>query len=115
MNKRFKGMAALAGFVVGTTAAHATFFGGVDAGALWESNFTGATGGITASSVLMGVYSGYVGAYKGFDKNRGAWVGLPDFAEFFHANASLAGLTGHQSSLFFVGSKRNGKHRTRRP
>ena len=75
MSKRFKGMAALAGFVVGTTAAHATFFGGVDAGALWESNFTGATGGITASSVLMGVYSGYVGAYKGFDKNRGAWVG----------------------------------------
>lgn len=74
MNKRFRGWAAVAGFVVGTGAAHATFFGGVDAGALWESNFTGATNGILASSVLMGVYSGYVGAYKGFDKNRGAWV-----------------------------------------
>ena len=74
MSKRFRALVSVAGFIVGTSVAHATFFGGVDAGALWESNFTGATGGILASSVLMGVYSGYVGAYKGFDKNRGAWV-----------------------------------------
>ncbi len=74
MSKRFRALVSVAGFIVGTSVAHATFFGGVDAGALWESNFTGATGGIVASSVLMGVYSGYVGAYKGFDKNRGAWV-----------------------------------------
>ena len=74
MSKRFRALVSVAGFIVGTSVAHATFFGGVDAGALWESNFTEATGGIVASSVLMGVYSGYVGAYKGFDKNRGAWV-----------------------------------------
>lgn len=67
-------MAAL-GWGLGFGVAHAVVFGGVDAGALWESNFTGATGSLTAQSELMGVYSGYVGAYKGFDKNRGAWVG----------------------------------------
>ncbi|WP_297391458.1 hypothetical protein [Acidiferrobacter sp.] len=74
MRKRFRALVSMAGLIVSTSAAHATFFGGVDVGALWESNFTGATGGIVASPVWMGVYSGYVGAYKGFDQNRGAWV-----------------------------------------
>ncbi len=68
-------MTAAAGLAAGIGAAHAKVFGGVDAGALWESNFTGATGGLVASPVWVGVYSGYLGAYKGFDKNRGAVVG----------------------------------------
>ena len=62
------------GLVVGVGTAHATLFGCVDAGALWESNFTGAPPGATAFPVLMGVYSGDFGGYKAFDKNRGAFV-----------------------------------------
>jgi hypothetical protein len=75
VKKKVRVMTVAMGMVVGMGAAQAAIFGGVDAGALWESNFTGATGGVVARSVLMGVYSGYVGAYKGFDNNRGAFVG----------------------------------------
>ncbi|MHB8253631.1 MAG: hypothetical protein ACYDEV_08020 [Acidiferrobacter sp.] len=59
---------------VSIAVANAAMFGGIDAGAMWDSNFIGAPSGTIPVPVLMGVYSGYFGGYKPFDKKRGAFV-----------------------------------------
>lgn len=79
-----------ASVLAGVGGARATMFGGVDAGALWESNFVGAPPGTNPLPVFMGIYSGYLGGYTGFDKDRGAWVGSVNFeADRLRQYASL--------------------------
>ena len=74
MKTRYAMLIAAMTFAGSFGAAHAKLFGGIDAGALWDSNFNGASSGATQVPVLMGVYSGYFGGYKPFDHGRGAFV-----------------------------------------